>query len=92
MTRCRVEVNYSGHVQGVGFRYTVKMLATGYEVVGTVRNLYDGRVELIAEGEKTELEQFLQAIRDSEVGRFIRSEDIKWTPPTGALKGFRIAG
>ncbi|MGC8743012.1 MAG: acylphosphatase [Verrucomicrobiia bacterium] len=92
MTRCRVEVNYSGHVQGVGFRYTVKMLATGYEVVGTVRNLYDGRVELIAEGEKTELEQFLQAIRDSEVGRFIRSEDIKWMPPTGTLKGFHIVG
>jgi acylphosphatase len=68
------------------------MLAAGFEVVGTVRNLYDGRVELIAEGEKSELEQFLQAIRDSEVGRFIRSEDIKWGEPTGTLKGFHIAG
>jgi acylphosphatase len=68
------------------------MLAAGFEVVGTVRNLYDGRVELIAEGEKSELEQFLQAIRDSEVGRFIRSEDIKWGEPTETLKGFHIAG
>lgn len=92
MTRCRVQVYYSGRVQGVGFRYTVKMLAMGYEVVGTVRNLSDGRVELIAEGERTELEQFLQAIRDSEVGCFIRSEDIKWGEPTGKLHGFYITG
>ncbi len=92
MARCRVEVYYSGWVQGVGFRYTVKRLAMGYEVVGTVRNLSDGRVELIAEGERAEVEQFLQAIRDSEVGRFIRSEDIKWGEPTGSMRGFSITG
>jgi acylphosphatase len=92
MSRCRVKVYYSGRVQGVGFRYTVKSLATGYEVVGTVRNLSDGRVELVAEGERKEIEEFLQAIRDSEVGGFIRSEEIIWDEPTGALRGFYITG
>ena len=58
MSRCRVLVHYSGRVQGVGFRYTAKQVAAGYEIVGTVRNLSDGRVELVAEGAHDELEAF----------------------------------
>ena len=50
MERHRLQVLYSGHVQGVGFRYSVKSLAPGFEVTGTIRNLLDGRVELLAEG------------------------------------------
>jgi acylphosphatase len=53
-----MQVLYSGNVQGVGFRYTVKTVATGFEVTGTVRNLADGRVELVAEGAKTNLKAF----------------------------------
>ena len=71
MKRERMTIYYSGHVQGVGFRYSVKSVATGFEVTGTVRNLDDGRVELIAEGLKAELVEFQHAIQDSEVGRFI---------------------
>ncbi len=92
MERRRVKVYYNGNVQGVGFRYTVKMLAMGYEVVGVIRNLSDSRVELVVEGERIELEQFLQAIRDSEIGGFIRSEDIIWGEPTGEMQGFHITG
>ncbi|SVA98172.1 uncharacterized protein METZ01_LOCUS151026, partial [marine metagenome] len=55
MSLVRVHVYYSGRVQGVGFRYTVKSLVPGYDVLGIIRNLPDGRVELIAEGEQTEL-------------------------------------
>ena len=51
-----MRILYSGSVQGVGFRYTVKTVATGFEVSGTVRNLSDGRVELVAQGVKAELE------------------------------------
>ena len=54
MSIARVTVLYSGKVQGVGFRYAVKSVALGYELTGTVKNLDDGRVELIAEGEKIE--------------------------------------
>ena len=55
----RREVYYSGQVQGVGFRYTAQRLARRYDVGGYVRNLRDGRVELVAEGSASELEAFL---------------------------------
>jgi acylphosphatase len=90
MNRERVTNIYSGHVQGVGFRYTVKFLTTGFEVTGTVRNLPDGRVELVAESEKAELEAFLKAIRDSEVGRFIRQEQAHWSGAKNEFRGFEI--
>ena len=90
MKRYQLHVFYSGRVQGVGFRYTVKALAPGYEVTGTIRNLTDGRVELVAEGPRTELEDFQQAVRDSGLGRFIRQEQADWTEPTGQFRGFDI--
>ena len=91
MNRCRVTVFYAGTVQGVGFRYTVRTLAAGFEIAGTVRNLPDGRVELMAEGSKEELTAFQQAIRESELGHFIRKEEVNWAEPEGGLRGFEIA-
>lgn len=90
MSRCRLQVNYVGSVQGVGFRYTVKTLAAGFEVTGTVRNLPDGRVELLAEGLKDEVSAFQQAIRESELGHFIRKEEVNWGEPLGGFRGFEI--
>lgn len=81
---------YSGRVQGVGFRYTVKHVALGFDVTGTVRNLADGRVELIAEGSREELEAFRLAIQDSGIGGCVRNEAIQWTAATGMLRGFEI--
>ena len=92
MNRSRMTIVYSGHVQGVGFRYTVRSVAMGFEVTGTVRNLPDGRVELVAEGDKTELEAFRRAIQDSEVGGLARHEDITWGAAPGLLRGFEIVG
>ena len=90
MKRQRVHVFYSGRVQGVGFRYTVKVTAAGFEVTGTVRNLIDGRVELFAEGAKNELAEFLDAIRESEVGRFIKNEQSVWSDAINEFRGFEI--
>jgi acylphosphatase len=90
MNRVRLVVYFAGRVQGVGFRYTTKTTALGFEVVGTVRNLADGRVELVAEGSKKELEEFLQAVRDSGLGRFIKSEECRWEEATHLFKGFEI--
>jgi acylphosphatase len=90
MNRSRLHVFYSGTVQGVGFRYTVRTLASGFELTGTVRNLPDGRVELLAEGLKHELGAFQQAIRESELGHFIQREDVTWAEPAGGLRGFEI--
>lgn len=90
MKRERMTIYYSGRVQGVGFRYTVKSVASGFEVTGTVRNVDDGRVELIAEGARAELESFRSAIQDSEVGRFIRNETVSWTDAKNEFRGFQI--
>ena len=90
MSRCRVLVHYSGRVQGVGFRYTAKQVAAGYEIVGTVRNLSDGRVELVAEGAHDELEAFRQGIRDAGLDGFIRQEDAQWAEARSEFRGFEI--
>lgn len=90
MNRKRLHIFYSGRVQGVGFRYTVKSVVSGFEVTGMVRNLPDGRVELLAEGEPGELEESRKAIQDSEVGGFIRNEEVNWADATGELRGFEI--
>jgi acylphosphatase len=90
MNRRRMTVLYSGPVQGVGFRYTVKQVAMGFEVTGTVRNLPDGRVEVVAEGDRAELESFREAIRDSGLGSLIRQEIPAWGESGGTSRGFEI--
>lgn len=91
MKRCRMQVFYSGHVQGVGFRYQARQLATGFEVVGLVRNLADGRVELVAEGDETELREFRRSIREGGLGPLIRDEMEVWSEASGEFRGFTIA-
>ena len=90
MSRGRLLVLYSGRVQGVGFRYTAKQVAAGYAVTGTVRNLADGRVELMAEGARDELEAFRQGLRDAGLDGFIRQEDVQWAEARNDLRGFEI--
>ena len=55
-------VHFEGRVQGVGFRYTCRELAKGFDVVGTVKNLADGRVEMEVMGEEEEVEDFIHEI------------------------------
>ena len=81
---------YAGHVQGVGFRYTAKTVAAGFEISGTVRNLSDGRVELVAEGAREELEAFRSALRDAGLKHFIRDENVAWSEAQNAFRGFEI--
>ena len=85
-----MHVLYSGHVQGVGFRYTAKSVASGFDVTGTVGNLADGRVELIAEGARSELDEFRRAIRDAGLDHFIHDELVTWSDARGGLRGFEI--
>jgi acylphosphatase len=92
MSLVRVNVHYSGRVQGVGFRYIVKSLVPGYEVLGTVKNLSDGRVEMVVEGQQGELEEFLQAIRDSGLRSNIQDENIVWGEAEDKFRGFKIIG
>ena len=85
------QVYYTGRVQGVGFRYAVKRIATGFEVTGWVRNLDDGRVELQASAsDPDELEAFLQAVQDSSLGGNIRETEVRGIAELAGLRGFSI--
>jgi acylphosphatase len=88
--RRRLTVIYSGHVQGIGFRYTAKSVAAGFDVTGIVRNLPDGRVELLAEGRRGELDAFRAAVRDAGLAGFIRDEQVSWADATNQFRGFEI--
>lgn len=81
---------YEGRVQGVGFRFTVKSIARGYEVTGSVRNLDDGRVELQVTGEPEEVESFLEAIGESELKSHIKRVETHVIAPLSPGRGFEI--
>lgn len=84
-------VIFEGRVQGVGFRYTTKDLARGFDVLGTVRNLPDGTVELIISGESEEVEEFLrELVEDSAVAHHITEVRQEEIDPLPDLKGFTI--
>jgi acylphosphatase len=85
------QVFYEGRVQGVGFRFTVKQIARGYEVRGWVRNLEDGRVELQCCGEREEVDAFLDAVAESELKSHIKGATVIPMPPDLGARGFEIA-
>ncbi len=78
----RVTVHFSGHVQGVGFRYRTVRIAEQYVLAGYVENLSDGRVRLVAEGESVDVEKFLVALTE-QMSRFIRHQDRNQTDASG---------
>ncbi|HEX8280813.1 MAG TPA: acylphosphatase [Chthoniobacterales bacterium] len=84
------QVFYSGHVQGVGFRYSVKQIAKGFDVTGWVQNLPDGRVELQASGEPSELHAFLKAISESELRAHIKDQAERDLASPPDAHGFEI--
>ena len=88
-TMARRSVYFTGHVQGVGFRYTAVSVARRYAVTGYVQNLPDGRVVLVAEGEGAELDRFVSDLGETMLG-YIRSTQSECAPPTGEFRGFQV--
>ena len=82
---------FEGRVQGVGFRYTVKDLARGFEVRGWVKNLPEGSVELQVMGEADEVDSFIREILlESPVAHHIRHHHVETIPLMEGCVGFRI--
>jgi len=80
----------SGRVQGVGFRYFTQECALREGLTGWVRNLPDGRVEMQASGEETEVRDFIAAIGQSELRAHIRKQTELILPQPPASRGFEI--
>ncbi|MEX0867854.1 MAG: acylphosphatase [Pirellulales bacterium] len=89
MSQARVEVLFSGRVQGVGFRYNACEVAERFRVLGYVRNLPDGTVRLVAEGEGAELDAFIVAVGER-MSDFIRDTHVERSTPNGEFSDFSI--
>ena len=86
----RITVRYEGRVQGDGFRFTVVRLAQGLDVTGWVKNEFDGSVSMTAEGSEEQLMALLQAVRNSQLDRYIRNEQVGRSPGSGEFKTFGL--
>jgi acylphosphatase len=82
-------IHFFGNVQGVGFRYTTRSAATGFAVVGYVRNLGNGSVELVVEGSEAEIERFLDMLRNR-MSEHIDREEVRESSATGEFSGFDV--
>jgi acylphosphatase len=85
-----IQVFYEGNVQGVGFRYSVRQIAKGFDITGSVRNLPDGRVELLATGEEDEVRAFVEAIGQSELRAHIKKHTEAPLVDAPVFRGFEI--
>jgi acylphosphatase len=83
-------VLYTGQVQGVGFRYTARQIAQRRPVTGFVRNLPDGRVELLVEGPPAELDGLIADIA-SAMSDYIRKAKVQTIPASGKYTSFEVA-
>jgi acylphosphatase len=86
----RAEILVSGLVQGVFFRYNTTRKADELGLAGIVRNLRDGRVEIVCEGAEEEIEKLLEWCKRGPGGAIVKHVDVAWKDYTGELKDFRI--
>jgi len=91
MSEKRMQIFFSGTVQGVGFRFTAERLARRFPVTGFVRNLEDGRVEVVAEGSEAKLVEFLTALRESGMKDYIRDAEAHWSESENCFNRFSIS-
>jgi len=80
----------NGRVQGVGFRYHIHRYAAGLGLKGYVRNLYDERVEILAQGAQEDVQKFLDYVRGSPGLSYVAELDMHWEEPLSGLSGFHI--
>ena len=86
----RAEILVSGRVQGVFFRYNTTRKASELRLTGIVRNLRDGRVEIVCEGPEEEIENLVEWCKAGPGGAIVQHADVIWKEYTGELKDFRI--
>ncbi|HLF17328.1 MAG TPA: acylphosphatase [Candidatus Omnitrophota bacterium] len=85
----QAHIFYSGMVQGIGFRFTTRSFAAEFNLTGWAKNLPDGRVELLAEGEEESINKFCRMLEEHFEG-YIRDKRIEWDKAKGQFKDFQI--
>ena len=88
--RARLTARVDGDVQGVGFRFFVQRQASVLGLRGYVRNLPDRSVEVVAEGSRTQLDQFLRLLWRGPSGADVETVETSWEPVEGVFAGFTI--
>jgi acylphosphatase len=86
----RLHAWIDGHVQGVGFRYFVREQAAAMPITGWVRNLHDGRVEMIAEGKREDLDKLLTAVKQGPRASHVIEVRTEWGTAKGEFDSFRV--
>lgn len=85
----RVHLFISGIVQGVGYRYFAIRKANAYAVKGYAKNLVDGRVEVVAEGERGLVEEFVKDLKNGPITAHVADMRVEWEDPTYEFRGFQ---
>ena len=89
MAKRRLRAVFHGYVQGVGFRFITRRIASQFNVTGQVRNCHNGTVELLSEGNEEELKRFLNSIGERMEDN-IKKTEITWSSPEGKWTEFNI--
>ncbi len=85
----KAHIYFSGKVQGVGFRYTTQRYALKLGLNGWVKNLVDGRVEIMVDGDKGKIERLIENLK-KHFGRYIQDCSISYSEDIGGFTNFQI--
>ena len=88
--KARAHVLISGRVQGVAYRYFAEKYAKSFGITGWVKNLYDGRVEVLAEGDRNDLDRFLARLKEGPRLALVEDFDVAWEEFTDEFQDFQI--
>ncbi len=86
----RAHIWVSGRVQGVWFRATAREIANRLGLKGWVRNLPDGRVEIVAEGDESALDEFIKWCWEGPPLARVEDVEVEWERPTGEFRSFEV--
>ena len=86
----RAHITISGNVQGVGFRFFTSKQAQSLNLVGTVKNMPNGSVDILVEGDKSTIQTFIDHVRQGPRLADVNSVDIEWQEPQNEFNRFQI--
>lgn len=88
--KVRAQITVRGIVQGVNYRWFAQRNASERGLTGYVRNMPDGSVQVVAEGQRAEIEQLIEALRVGPSAAVVESVTVDWNPPQGDFQRFEV--